>query len=88
MTEMSLIKEAAEIVRCQPRSPAVDRLKRCNDTLRDAWLLVRESPTRNAIRYFNTWAGHVCRAIDDVHAAQPTPPQGGAIRLDRHQLAA
>lgn len=88
MTEISLIKEAREIVRTQPPSKKVEHLRSWADALDEAWREVTLSPSRgNIVRMCQCSTKVIC-AINAITASTPLPPLAGGIRLDELQRAA
>jgi hypothetical protein len=88
MNDVSLIKEAREIVRCQPPSKKVEHLRSWADALDEAWRGVTLSPSRGNIVRMCQCSTKVIRAIEDITAAEPPPHLGGAIRPNEMQRVA
>lgn len=78
--EISLIKEAREVVRVQPLSLRTLDLRNNADALDRAYRLLCESCTRENITNFNAQVTRTIRAIERVHKFDPPPPVGGRAR--------
>jgi hypothetical protein len=86
--EISIIKEAREIYRTQPKTALTEYLKKAADELDGVYGLVKVSPTRSHIKAFIGMTTVVLVAIAAVTGASPEPPQQGAGELDKDVKAA
>lgn len=87
--DLSLLREAREILRAHPRTVWTEHLRAWTDAFDAAWKDVSTRPSRQNIRHFIACANRLCTAIDAMPPMpEPPAPQGGKVRLDRHQIAA
>lgn len=85
MTNLNLLKEAREIVRCQPMSIPVGHLKTCADQLGEAYDLLKISCTREYTRNFVAAYTRTLIAIERVQAHTPPTPTGGRLSLPQQR---
>lgn len=89
--EISILKEAREIYRTQPKTTLTEYLRKAADELQEAYDLLKVSPTREHIKNFIGLATITLVAIAAVTGASPEPPQKGTLekpkdpQLDRKQ---
>jgi hypothetical protein len=76
--EISILKEAREIYRAQPKTPLTEFLRRGADETQEAYDLLKVSPTRAHIKNFIGLSTLLLVAIAAVTGASPEPPQKGA----------
>lgn len=79
--EMSVIKEAREIVRSQPMDLYVGHLRTCADQLHEAYDVLKISCTREAARAFQAAMSRTLLAIERVHEHTPPTPTGGRASI-------
>lgn len=77
--EISILKEAREIVRTRPMDLRVGHLKSCADELHEAYDVLRVSCTRTSAMEFTAMFTRTVLAIEQVHASAPLPPCGGKM---------
>lgn len=75
--EISVLKEAREIVRSQPMDLYIGHLRSCADALHESYDLLKISCTRSAVREFIAAFTRTILAIEKVHEHTPTTPSGG-----------
>jgi uncharacterized protein (UPF0276 family) len=87
MNNMSVLKEAREIVRSQPMSIYVGHLKACADKLGEAYDILKVSCTREAATNFIAAFNRTLLAIERVQAHTPPTPTGGRVPVPREEKA-
>jgi hypothetical protein len=81
MTDLSVLKEAREIIRTQPMSLAVGHLRQCADELYEAYDVLKITCTRNAVTRFVASFNRTLLAIEMVQGNEPPAPRGGVMPL-------
>jgi hypothetical protein len=82
--EISILKEAREIYRTQPKSKLTEYLKQAADECDEAYGLLKVTPTREHIKNFIGLATLVLVAIAAITGASPEPPQKGTLEAPRN----
>lgn len=78
--EISILKEAREIYRTQPKTKLTEYLKHAADELDEAYGLLKVSPTREHIKNFIGLSTLLLVTIAAVTGASPEPPQQGTLK--------
>jgi hypothetical protein len=85
--EVSLLKEARDVLRTLPPSARREALAHRIDRLQEAYDIIKVSCTRSAIRHMIGSATVLCVALDAVSTPPPNPPKADAVRETRHDEA-
>ena len=86
--DLSILREAREIVRAQPVSEFTAHLRNCADELQEAYDIVKVSLTRDATKNFLARVSRCLIAIENVHGHTPAGPEGGAMPVPKQTAVA
>lgn len=83
--EMSILKEAREIVRTRPMDLRVGNLRTCADALQEAYDVLKVSLTRDTATNFIGQITRTLVAIERVHEFSPPTPTGGRMPVEKER---
>lgn len=84
--EISILKEAREIYRTQPKTKLTEYLRAAADEFQEAYDIVKVSPTRTAIKNFIGLATVTLVTIAAITGASPEPPQSGSMKAPKDPM--